>query len=54
MPESEQIVKVGTIQNRILLIRGEKCIVDADLAEFYGVTTKVLNQAVRRNKKRFQ
>jgi hypothetical protein len=36
-----------------LLIRGEKVIVDADLAEFYGVQTKVLNQAVKRNKDRF-
>lgn len=38
---------------RILLIRGEKVIIDADLAEFYGVNTKVLNQAVRRNINRF-
>jgi hypothetical protein len=36
-----------------LLIRGEKVIVDADLAEFYGVPTKALNQAVRRNMDRF-
>ena len=36
-----------------MLIRGEKVIVDADLAEFYGVKTKVLNQAVKRNKDRF-
>ena len=47
------IIKVGTIQQRILLIRGEKVIVDADLAEAYGVTTKALNQAVRRNAERF-
>jgi hypothetical protein len=36
-----------------LIIRGEKVIVDADLAEFYGVPTKALNQAVRRNMDRF-
>ena len=53
MVKSKTVVKVGTIQNRILLIRGEKVIVDSDLAEFYGVSTKVLNQAVRRNKERF-
>jgi hypothetical protein len=53
MVKSKTIVKVGTIQNRILLIRGEKVIIDSDLAEFYGVSTKVLNQAVRRNKERF-
>ena len=53
MSKSKIIVRVGTIQKRILLIRGEKVIVDADLAEFYGISTKVLNQAVRRNKERF-
>jgi hypothetical protein len=44
---------VDTIQQRILLVRGEKVIIDADLAQFYGVTTKALNRAVRRNKERF-
>ena len=53
MAESKPVVKVGKIQQRILLIRGEKVIVDADLAEFYGVPTKALNQAVRRNMDRF-
>jgi hypothetical protein len=53
MAKSKSIVKVGKIQKRILLIRGEKVIVDADLAEFYAVPTKVLNQAVRRNMDRF-
>lgn len=53
MRKSKPVVKVGTIQQRILLIRGEKVIIDADLAEFYGVPTKALNQAVRRNMDRF-
>ena len=53
MTSSKYTVSVGAIQQRILLIRSEKIIIDADLAEFYGVTTKVLNQAVRRNIKRF-
>lgn len=53
MAESKAIVKVDTIQQRILLIRGEKVIIDADLAEVYGVTTKALNKAVRRNADRF-
>ena len=53
MTRSKSAVKVGKIQQRILLIRGEKVIVDADLAEFYGVPTKVLYQAVRRNIERF-
>lgn len=46
-------MKVGQIQRLILLIRGEKVIIDADLAEAYGVTTKALNQAIRRNADRF-
>lgn len=53
MPNSRAVVRVGAVQQRILLIRGERVIVDTDLAEFYGVTTKALNQAVRRNKRRF-
>ena len=51
--KSRALVKVGIIQQRILMIRGEKVILDADLAEAYGVTTKALNQAVRRNAGRF-
>jgi len=39
MAKSKALVKVGQIQQRILLIRGEKVIIDADLAEAYGVTT---------------
>lgn len=53
MAKERTVVKVGKIQQRILLIRGEKVIVDADLAEAYGVTTKALNQAVGRNADRF-
>jgi len=41
------------IEKTILLFRGQKVIVDADLAELYGVTTKALNQAVTRNDQRF-
>jgi len=43
MDENKSVVPVGKIENRILLIRGEKVIIDADLAEFYGVPTKRLN-----------
>ena len=53
MPKKKAIVPVGKIEKRILLIRGEKVIVDADLAEFYGVPTKRLNEQVKRNKDRF-
>lgn len=53
MARTKAVVKVGTIQNRILLIRGEKVIIDADLAEAYGVPTRRLNEQVKRNRERF-
>jgi len=46
-----QIIK--SIQNRIYEIRGERVMLDFDLAALYEVPTKVLNQAVKRNSKRF-
>lgn len=42
-----------TIQNRIYEIRGQRVMLDRDLAELYQVTTSALNQAVKRNAKRF-
>jgi hypothetical protein len=53
MGKSSMVVQVGVIEQRILLIRGEKVIVDADLADFYGVPTKRLNEQVKRNRGRF-
>jgi hypothetical protein len=50
---SEATVSVEVVAHRILLIRGEKVMLDADLAELYGVQTKALNQAVKRNSERF-
>ena len=41
------------IRSRILTIRGKQVMLDKDLAELYGVETKVLNQAVKRNIERF-
>jgi len=41
------------IVSRIIWIRGQKVMLDADLAELYGVTTRALNQAVKRNFERF-
>ncbi|HZY30354.1 MAG TPA: ORF6N domain-containing protein [Candidatus Methylomirabilis sp.] len=41
------------IEERILLVRGHKVVLDAELAQVYGVPTKVLNQAVSRNIERF-
>jgi hypothetical protein len=53
MPSKSALVPVEAVEQRILLIRGEKVILDADLAAFYGVTTKRLNEQVRRNQGRF-
>lgn len=41
------------IQSKIYEIRGQKVMLDRDLAEMYGVQTKALNQAVKRNIDRF-
>lgn len=41
------------LSGRIFTIRGQRGILDADLARLYGVTTKVFNQAIRRNFARF-
>lgn len=52
--ESEQsLVPVEAIALSILVIRGQKVILDTDLAGLYGVTTRRLNEQVRRNKERF-
>ncbi len=46
-------VAVEVIQRRIYLVRGQKVMIDADLAKLYQVETKVLNRAVQRNLSRF-
>jgi hypothetical protein len=48
-----QILPDETIINKIFIIRGHKVMMDRDLAELYGVDTRTLNQAVKRNLKRF-
>jgi hypothetical protein len=52
MPNTS-IIPVDAIAKRITFIRGQRVMIDADLAELYGVSTKVFNQAVKRNKERF-
>lgn len=42
------------VMNKIYMVRDQKVMLDRDLAELYGVETKVLKQAVRRNITRFQ
>jgi hypothetical protein len=53
MTQRRNALGVPRIDNRILLIRGERVMLDADLAELYGVSTKRLNEQVRRNASRF-
>lgn len=48
-----EIIKVEDIEQKIYLLRGQKVMIDSDLAEFYQVETRVLNQAVKRNLHRF-
>ena len=48
-----ELMPVDPIAQRILLIRGHRVMLDSDLAELYEVTTKRLNEQVRRNIKRF-
>ncbi|MBI2092612.1 MAG: ORF6N domain-containing protein [Deltaproteobacteria bacterium] len=47
------IIPMERIEQHILLIRGQKVMLDNDLAELYGVATKVLVQAIKRNLERF-
>ena len=47
------LIFIEKIEKSIYLIRGEKVMLDTDLAELYEVQTKALNQAVRRNRDRF-
>ena len=47
------ITQPEQIERAIQIVRGQRVMLDSDLARFYGVPTKVLNQAVRRNAERF-
>ena len=53
MENQKSFVPVERIEQSILLIRGQKVMLDTDLAVLYGVAAKVLNQAVKRNERRF-
>ncbi|MGO9200971.1 MAG: ORF6N domain-containing protein [Limisphaerales bacterium] len=53
MPKQTRPVPFAAIESRIHLIRETKVMLDADLAELYGVATKNLNKAVERNRERF-
>jgi len=51
--KEKSLVPTELIASKILLIRDQKVMVDSDIAELYGVTTKRLNEQVKRNKNRF-
>ncbi len=53
MPAEQAIVPVDKIESRILTVRGRRVMLDADLAALYGVSTKRLNEQVKRNRQRF-
>jgi len=53
MTKAKSLVPVERIERSILLIRGQKVLIDAELAKLYGTTTKRLNEQVRRNIDRF-
>lgn len=55
MSKTKQLIKTPKerIENKIFFVRNKKVMIDSDLAKLYGVETKVLNQAIKRNKKRF-
>ncbi len=47
------VIPAETIERKIYFVRSQKVMLDSDLAELYGVTTKRLNEQVRRNADRF-
>jgi hypothetical protein len=53
MAKRQELVPLGQIEQRIYLIRGQRVMLDADLAALYGVSTKRLNEQVSRNQERF-
>jgi hypothetical protein len=53
MPKEVHLIPVAGIESRIHLLRGQKGMLDADLAKLSGVETKALNKAVKRNLERF-
>jgi hypothetical protein len=49
MAKNTPLATAQQIEDALILLRGEKVLLDSDLADFYGVSTKALNQAVKRN-----
>jgi len=51
--KKKRVIPDEVVMNKIIMVRSQKIMIDRDLAELYGVTTKQLNQQVKRNAKRF-
>ncbi len=51
--KSSSLIQDEKVVNKIYMIRGQKVMLDSDLAELYSVEVKVLNQSVKRNSERF-
>ena len=51
--QNDEVVVTTPVESRIISIRGKQIMIDRDLAELYGVETKRLNEAVKRNIERF-
>lgn len=53
MSERKSVTPIGRIGRMIVVVRGQKVMLDSDLAELYGVRTRRLNEQVKRNIERF-
>lgn len=53
MSRANALIPAATLEAKIMLLRGQKVMLDSDLAQLYGVTTGNLNKAVNRNRERF-
>ena len=51
--KKKEIIKIEQVEEKILILRGVRVIIDADVAALYGVETKEINQAVKNNPKKF-
>ena len=50
---ANEIVKYEQVKDRLIVLRGEPVLLDADVAQLYGVETRVINQAVKNNPDKF-
>ena len=51
--DTQNLIPLEAIESRIFVLRGHRVMLDRDLADLYGVETRALNQAVKRNADRF-